>query len=188
MLLGGVGYSHLMEQSFEESYSRGTSMDVNSFQHVSALKSVISPIGSSTMLAASAKIMVGFSGWVELDRAVPRCYGAFDFFISDEPDNNSHGGSGPRKIVQWRCAEIDDEEDNAASGGAAGSRKSTSFLSSNGNNKTGAGGGILRKCNISRIAWNDMMFQAALAKLKPCPLYVPGEGGDNSSNSPGFKK
>jgi hypothetical protein len=100
-------------QAFEESFSRGTSMDFSaSFQGSSA--ALTSAFQSPMPMAHLHQVrnVAGFSGWVELDRAVPRCYGIFDFYISDDNTNmEGQGQQQQRKIVQWRAAEIDDEDE-----------------------------------------------------------------------------
>jgi hypothetical protein len=179
--------THYGPQSFEEAYSRGNSMDLSSIQSMNALKAASSTSSSSSSSSGSlmpqqspiVRNVIGFSGWVELDRSVPRCYAMFDFFISDEyyeSINESGKGSSTgglsRKIVQWRAAEIDDEDE-----GKDGFKSPTTLLL--GKKKVSSTSsstlpdGILRKCTISRLQWTENMFEAALAKLKPCPVYLP---------------
>jgi hypothetical protein len=187
--------THYGPQSFEEAYSRGNSMDFSSIQSMNALKAASSSASSSSSSAGSlmpqqspiVRNVIGFSGWVELDRSVPRCYAMFDFFISDEyyettsaatdvTKGGSTAGSSTtgftRKIIQWRAAEIDDEDE-----GKDGFKSPTTLLL--GKKKVSSTSsstlpdGILRKCTISRLQWTETMFEAALAKLKPCPVYLP---------------
>lgn len=173
-----VATSAFPQQSFEECYSRGTSMDFTSLQNNSALKSAF----NASSHARPLRNVLGFSGWVELDRAVPRCYGIFDFFISEEyydvlPNSGATSPtkqSGPsRKIVQWRAAEIDDEDEgkNLDKGSKLASKlKSLVPPSSTSSSSSEV---LLRKCTVSRLQWTEAMFEAALAKLKPCPVYSP---------------
>jgi hypothetical protein len=189
-------------QAFEESFSRGTSMDFSaSFQGSSA--ALTSAFQSPMPMAHLHQVrnVVGFSGWVELDRAVPRCYGIFDFYISDDSTEGALQGQPQRKIVQWRAAEIDDEDEGKATtsmtasllsswSGKSSSKNadgtptkrpsttttgggSSSFQSAAVAASQSGGEGILKKCTVSRLNWNAQMFQDVLMKLKPCPVYLP---------------
>lgn len=180
--MGGAATATGPHQAFEEAYSRGTSMDFSSLQSTGALTAAFQ--SNSAHANAMVRNILGFSGWLELDRAVPRCCGVFDFFISDEPS-----ADGSRRIVQWRAAEMDDEDEGKETtsltssllsswgkGGGSGKDSTSQKSSSSAGGGAGSGSGsegILRKCTVSRLNWSPQMFADVLTKLKPCPLYLP---------------
>lgn len=104
-----------------------------------------------------SKIITGFDGWIQIDRAMPGRKAVFSMYIGPEKKKKE---TDVRKIVQWKVLETDDDlEEAKVASWLKGNKKTVENVA----NKN-------RKCTVSRVEWTEEMFLAMFEKLKPCPV------------------
>ena len=117
----------------------------------------IESVAAMATRVSQTKLITGFDGWIQVDRALPGRKAVFDMFIGNKKAGDDNA---TRKIVQWKVLENDDDlqEDKVATW-LKGNKKTVENVA----NKT-------RKCTVSRVEWTEEMFQAMFEKIKPCPV------------------